>query len=274
MVLSALLRTQPNHPVVPKLARGLLDRRRVSAWRNTQENAYALLALSAYGRAFEATEPQLAVNAWLGPTLLPGGSLRYSARRDAPVELRLPMPALLRAQAAEAGPLLLQREGRGRLYYRIELAYTPDGPASEQPLRSQGLRISRSLRSPHQAQTRDLVVGEPAAIDVELHNAAPLSYVAIEVPLPAGLEVLQRSLGRGQASQMLSGHHSPHVTYEELRADRVLLFADSLPAGSHSHTIYVRPTTAGHYVMPSAQAEAMYEPEIYGRSTASTVDVK
>ncbi len=274
MVLSALLRTQPNHPVVPKLTRGLLDRRRVSAWRNTQENAYALLALSAYGRAFEATEPQLAVNAWLGSDLLPGGSLRYSDRHDAPVELRLPMPALLRAQAGEAGPLLLQRAGRGRLYYRIELAYTPDRPESEQPVRSQGLSITRSLRSPRQAETRELVVGEPAAIDVVLHNAAPLSYVAVEVPLPAGLEVLQRSLGRGQASQMLSGHHSPHVTYEELRADRVLLFADSLPAGSHPHTIYVRPTTAGHYVLPSAQAEAMYEPEIYGRTTSGTVEVK
>jgi uncharacterized protein YfaS (alpha-2-macroglobulin family) len=274
MVLSALLRTRPDHPLIPKLARGLLDRRGSSAWRNTQENAYALLALAAYGRVFEPAEPQLAVNAWLGRDLLPGGSLSYRQRSADPVELRVPMPALLATAQGEPGPLLLQRQGTGRLYYRIELSFTPDGPASAQPARSQGLRIGRTLRAGGVADAHEFLLGEPAAIDVVLENRTALSYVAIEVPLPAGLEVLQRNLGRGQSSQMLSGHHSPYVSHEELRADRVQIFADSLPPGTHHHTIHVRPTTKGTYVLPSAHAEAMYEPEIYARSTGSSIVVK
>ncbi|HNN90887.1 MAG TPA: alpha-2-macroglobulin family protein [Pseudomonadota bacterium] len=274
MVLLALLRTQPDHPLVTKLTRGLLDRRRAGGWRNTQENAYALLALAAYGRAFESVEPQLQVQAWLGRDLIPGGSLSYTRRSADPVELRLPMPALLSTPQGDPGPLILARQGSGRLYYRIELSMTPEGPAAEQEARSQDLRISRSLRTARSPQTQEVLLGEPTAIDLQLANRADLSYVAVEVPLPAGLEVLQKNIGRGQASLRISGHADPYVSHEELRADRVLLFADYLPAGTHHHTIYVRPTTAGTFVLPAAHAEAMYEPEIHGRTTGATVVVK
>ena len=274
MVLLALLRTQPDHPLVTKLTRGLLDRRRAGGWRNTQENAYALLALSAYGRAFESVEPQLQVQAWLGRDLLPGGSLSYTRRSADPVELQLPMPALLASAQGDPGPLILARQGSGRLYYRIELSMTPDGPAAEQEARNQGLRIHRSLRTARSKEAQEVQLGEPTAIDLQLENRADLSYVAVEVPLPAGLEVLQKNIGRGQASLRIAGNTDPYVSHEELRADRVLLFADYLPAGTHHHTIYVRPTTAGTFVLPAAHAEAMYEPEIHGRTTGTTVVVK
>lgn len=40
-----------------KLARGLLERRLGGKWRNTQENAYALVALADYARVYEAELP-------------------------------------------------------------------------------------------------------------------------------------------------------------------------------------------------------------------------
>jgi len=274
MVLSALLRTRRDHPLIPKLVRGLVSRRSNGAWRNTQENAYAILALAEYGRAFEAAEPALLLRAWAGTQAVVGSPVRFTDRAAAPVDLHVPMPILVSASREAQGALLLQREGSGRLYYRIELSYTPSAPLVSLPARTQGLRILRSLRTRTTDRATSLSLGEPAVIDLTFENRVALHYVAIDVPLPAGLEVLQRDLGFGQASLMLSGPRSSFVAHEELRADRIAVFADHLPPGTHRHTIYVRPTTPGRYILPSAQAEAMYEPEVYGRSTVSEIDVR
>jgi hypothetical protein len=275
LVLWALLHVRPDHAAIPKLVRGLLGQRSATAWRNTQENAYALLALAAYGKRFEATAPRLHLDAWLGRTWF--GAAELADRTARPQLLALPMPRLLSAaEPGDAGPLLLRREGEGRLYYRVGLSWAP--AATELPARNQGLRIVRTLRT--QAGPLPLggpaavSIGEPVAIDLELENRGFLSYVAVDVPLPAGLEAVQRSLGRGQASVMLSGARGAFVSHEELRPDRVVVFADELPPGKHHHTLYVRPTTPGLFSLPPARAEAMYEPEIYGRSTGSRLAVK
>ena len=119
-----------------------------------------------------------------------------------------------------------------------------------------------------------LMTGEAVAMDLQIENDVAIDYVAIDVPLPAGLEALQREVGFGQASMRLPGTYGPFVSHEELRADRVVVFADRLHRGVHKHTIYLRPTTPGQFVLPSAQAEAMYEPELYGRTTMSQIEIR
>jgi alpha-2-macroglobulin len=53
----------------------------------------------------------------------------------------------------------------------------------------------------------------------------------------------------------------------------VVLFADDLSPGDHVHTAFLRATTPGEYRVPPAVAEAMYAPEVYGRSTATAVKI-
>lgn len=282
LVLWALLQVRPEHPAVPKLVRGLVDRRGALGWRNTQENAYALLALAAYGKRFEATAPRLHLDAWAGPGRRAPwlGAAELHDRQSPPQGLALPMPRLIEAAArGDVGPLLLQRQGSGRLYYRVGLTWAEAGP--DLPARTRGLRLERTLRTqsgPSVASTGKapllLAIGEPVAIDLTIENRALLSYVAVDVPLPAGLEALQLTLGRGQASAMLSGARGAFVSHQEARPDRIVLFADDLPPGTHHHTLYVRPTTPGRFSLPPARAEAMYEPEVYGRSTGALVEVR
>ena len=280
LVLWALLRVRPEHPVVPKLVRGLIERRGALGWRNTQENAYALLALAAYGKRFEATAPRLHLDAWAGPGRRSPwlGAAELRDRQSPPQGLALPMPRLIEAAArGDVGPLLLQRQGRGRLYYRVGLTWAEAG--LDLPARTRGLRLERALRtqaakSGSATAPLALAIGEPVAIDLAIENRALLSYVAIDVPLPAGLEALQLNLGRGQASGMLDGVRGAFVSHQEARPDRIVLFADDLPPGTHHHTLYVRPTTPGRFSLPPARAEAMYQPEVYGRSTGTLVEVR
>jgi alpha-2-macroglobulin len=99
----------------------------------------------------------------------------------------------------------------------------------------------------------------------------PLSYVAVEAPVPAGLEPVLDDLGQGHAASLLRG--SRLAGHQERHPDRVLLFIDRLSAGEHQHTVQLRAITPGDYALPPARAEAMYAPEICGRSTGARLIV-
>jgi uncharacterized protein YfaS (alpha-2-macroglobulin family) len=132
----------------------------------------------------------------------------------------------------------------------------------------------------------DLVVVAPGARE----------YVAIDDPLPAGLEAVDSSLATNvlpslrrrasldgcdgcepeagdaelaQGQAYLSLHHR-----QEIRDDRVLFFVDHMPAGVARFRYLSRATSAGRFVMPPTRAEAMYEPEIFGRTPASILEVR
>ena len=52
-----------------------------------------------------------------------------------------------------------------------------------------------------------------------------------------------------------------------------LLFASSLPPGVHHHTVFVRALSSGQFIMPAAHAEAMYAPEVNGRTRSARVQI-
>jgi hypothetical protein len=66
LLLWALLAKNPRHPLAESLARGVLARRAAGRWRSTQESAYALLALDAYGRGMEAEAPRFEAAVYFG----------------------------------------------------------------------------------------------------------------------------------------------------------------------------------------------------------------
>ena len=54
--------------------------------------------------------------------------------------------------------------------------------------------------------------------------------------------------------------------HREDRDDRVLLFADELPAGVHHYEYLAQAVTPGTFVVGPLRAEEMYNPETFGRT--------
>jgi uncharacterized protein YfaS (alpha-2-macroglobulin family) len=277
LVLMAMLRADPEHPLVSKLARGLLEERRGGRWSNTQENAYALVALADYAAIYEADAPNFDGRVWLGPSLL--ASVHAEGRGG---ELASPEPSftamseLLDAgsQAGGEDRLLLERAGQGRMYYRVGLEWV--STAADKPAKAEGIEITRVLRGPEGVIGEDQAVssGDLLAIDVELELPAALDHVAVEIPLPAGLQAVNLELGSGGAAMKLAGQRGAWVSHQELRRDRAVIFADHLEPGKFSTTVFLRATTPGEYLMPAGHAEMMYYPEVYGRTTARRLLVR
>jgi uncharacterized protein YfaS (alpha-2-macroglobulin family) len=302
IVLRGILAANADHPLVEPLARGLLAARGASGFRSTQESAFGLLALDAYRRAKEPKAPNFVAHAWFGERSLV--TLEARKRSTAAVTGSARMEELLKAPG---GLLSLEKNGTGALHYEARLKYARrDLPSTAldlgffvrkvsrrvDPSELGGLRTTMPDKSEERFAAGDLVV-----TDLVVVAPGAREYVAVDDPLPAGLEAVDSSLatnvlppavrGRDYSScedcdqdpgadgqvehgqAYLSLHHR-----QEIRDDRVLYFIDHMPAGVTRFRYLSRATSAGRFVVPPTRAEAMYEPEIFGRTAASIVEVR
>ena len=58
-----------------------------------------------------------------------------------------------------------------------------------------------------------------------------------------------------------------------MRDDRVLTFVEHMPAGMYHYRYLARATTAGRFLVPPTKAECMYDPEVFGRTPGSALEV-
>jgi uncharacterized protein YfaS (alpha-2-macroglobulin family) len=293
VVLDALIAADPENDLIPKLASSLLAHRVRGHWSGTQENAWVLLALNSYFRAYEATTPDFESRVWLGERF--AGTHTFSGRTTERQHISIPMPELLRADTAT---LLVARAGEGRMYYRAGLRYAPTD------LRPDALERGFSVSRVYEAvdDDGDVQRGEDgswtiragARVRVRVSMVAPSArtHVALVDPLPAGFEPLDPEL-QGTGIMDDPGRMPPPppppgtpraprppvqsswwFVHQNLRDDRAEAFATLLPAGVYEYTYLARATTPGTFVVPPPRAEMMYEPETFGRGSGDTVVIR
>jgi uncharacterized protein YfaS (alpha-2-macroglobulin family) len=309
IVLQALLEVDPTHSLMPKVARGLLDARVRGRWSTTQSNAFALVALARYYKQVENVVPDFVSQIWYGEGYM--GEGKFKGREMKIAEQEIPMHALHKLGAQ---PLVLQKAGPGKLYYRIGLSYAPRD--LKLPPEEQGFSVSRvyePIADPKTGKVKqdevkrrkdgtwEIKAGATVRVRVVLVVPDYRYFVAISDPLPAGLEGVNLSFATsartalsGQLDNRTSDSWSWYSlfafddrTYDswswyslfafdhrEMRDDRVVLFADRLPAGVYEHTYLARATTFGRFVVAPTKAEEMYHPETFGRAATAFVEVR
>ena len=285
MVLQTLVDLKPSHPFVGKIARYLTDVRKGGAYRNTQEAAYALMGLAELVRVKERMAPDFAARVVLGGKEI--ASAEFRKRTLEVVSKKLPVP-----EGSKQVPFEFKVDGTGTLYYTALLRYAPlEMPT--QP-RSEGLYVQRWFEPFSEAgkQATEFGAGELVRVRIRVATPQERSFVAVEVPLPAGLEAVDTALAttrvvpreRGEEAQESegteagsaesdSGYFWSPFNYSEKRDDRVIYFSDHLPPGVHTASFVARATTPGKFVLKPAHAAEMYAPEVFGRSDGGTLSV-
>ena len=130
--------------------------------------------------------------------------------------------------------------------------------------------------------------GDLVRVTLSIVVPQQMHFVAVDDPLPAGLEATNfklmtaarhsgRHLSYGRRSRY-SGRRHGSAWYtpfyqQQIRDDRVQLFADSVSPGIYTYVYLARATTVGTYVAPPTHVEQMYEPEVFGRTGAVTFEV-
>lgn len=287
VLLEALIDADPKHPLIPKLARGLLAQRVGGAWRGTQENAFILLALQRYVEVFEKTAPEGAVRTWLGQQF--AGEHRLAARaadhRRIGRRIVIPMSQL----SAGRRDLTLEKTGPGRAYYRVAMRYAP--ATREVPPVRQGFSVYRLYEAVD--DPADVVRGANGAwtvragarvrVRVTMTASAKRHHVALVDRLPAGLEAQNPEFagtadvpddddaddGAGRSIWWWRVWYE----YQAMGDQRAEAFASRLPAGTYEYTYLAVATTPGEFIAPPARAEEMYASETFGRSASDVIVV-
>ena len=127
--------------------------------------------------------------------------------------------------------------------------------------------------------------GDLIEVTLHLRNSKERRFVAVTDPIPAGTEPVETWFAT-TASALVEAQQNNEASswwmwwerggwdHVERHDDRVNLFATRLGEGDSFFTYLVRATTAGTFVTAPAHAEEMYEPEVFGRTATTTVEVK
>ena len=287
VLLEALVVDQPDSDLITKLVRGLLGHRTAGRWGNTQENVWVLLAMDRYFSRFESQTPDFVARIWLGEQYAAGQA--FQGRSAENVNLDLPMQFIQESATNADGDLslILQKEGQGRLYYRLGLRYAPTDLTLDPA--DQGFTVERiyeAVDDPEDVRRDEDGVWHiraGARVRVKLTMAAPSRrvHVALVDPLPAGLEILNPELAvtaelplDPNSSLGRRRWRSSWYQHQNLRDERAEAFTSYLWAGVYEYSYMARATTPGAFVAPPAKAEEMYAPETFGRTGTDWVVVE
>lgn len=153
-----------------------------------------------------------------------------------------------------AKKLKVKNDGDGLIYASLTTR-AQIGQQVVEPV-SNGLNISVVAKSTKgEMLTLDNVkAGDTYSVKFIIRNTSgrDLENIAVTHALPAGVEILHTVKGE-------------NCSYMDVRDDRILFYANSLPVGSYLVLdATLSATYAGSYYRPSTTAEAMYDNKIYG----------
>lgn len=277
--LRALAKVDPRHRVVPPLARGLVRATLGAKWPSPRDVALALDALASTASTGEPSAREVAV-------------------RIGDLERTLVLASPLASASTRFGLSELPRGG-GRVDFLASGAYgyraVLHAKEASLPTRAEdrGIHLERSYtflkageldayerRTLRRNAAESGVLGDLVSIERIVVNASPLDHVVLDDPLPGGFEVIDRTLETearfgtdATADGATSSRWFDVPRYTERLPDRVRTVWEHLPAGVHRTTTLARAAFAGTFVAPPATAEAMYEPDLRGRTAASSVRI-
>jgi len=170
-----------------------------------------------------------------------------------------------------AGALDVRATGGGTAHYAVVLRGFEDGRTA--PADESGFTVVRRIE--RLEGEGPLRLGDLAVVTLEIVVPRESHYLALRDPLPGGLEVVQtqfRVEGRVAREALARWNRAQRpfpATYSEKRDREVWVFADAVPAGVYVHRYVVRVRAAGGFAQMPATVEAMYTPELVGRTAPS-----
>jgi hypothetical protein len=285
VMLESLIQEQKDLDLIPKLVTGLLAHRTRGRWDNTQENAFVLLALDLYFQTYEKVTPDFVARVWLGNDY--AGDHAFKGRTTEYAQIDIPMKDVATHDKQD---LTIQKDGAGRLYYRIGMKYAP-ADLEIQPA-DYGFVVERRYEGADDPKdvtraadgTWHIKAGARVRVKLTMVNENRRYHVALVDPMPAGLEPMNPALAttgpipQDPTEQQARGAYwwwyGPWYEHQNMRDERVEAFASLLWEGVHEYRYVARATTPGSFVVPPPKAEEMYMPETFGRGGSDRVVVE
>jgi hypothetical protein len=256
------------------LTQALVTLGRDDGWGTTNANMSAMLALSELLQTGTGAPRTARVS-------LDGTPRNVTLGPSAPV-------ALLSGTTGQAIEVSTEgAAGAAPLVARVETSWVPAADGSQAKAQSAGFVVSREwqrVRGEDQptektplaepGSTLTLSVADVIEEHVQVVNPKERNYVAIVVPLAAGLEPMNAALATAPPEARTRGKATLPPTYVAMLDDAVSFYYDTLPAGTYDLYFRTRATVPGQYIQPPAKAEMMYDAAVRATSPGAKVEVR
>ncbi|MCS6794672.1 MAG: MG2 domain-containing protein, partial [Raineya sp.] len=256
IALNALLEVEPQNPQVPMMSKRISEILRSQKWLNTQESAFALLALGKLTKQAEKTDLKASFK-------LEGKEIAQFVGEDVVVEL----------SNLSNKSIGVNVSGKGNLYYFWKLQGLERNPQIKE--RDNFLKVRRTFynRAGQEIKSgifeqNDLIV---VKVSIQTEKGENVPNVAITDLLPAGFEIENPRLM--DAVQLPWIQKAAKADYVDIRDDRIHIFCEA--TGETKDFYYmVRAVSLGEFQMGAIAAEAMYADEYYSYSGARKVKIE
>ncbi|MDR2027905.1 MAG: alpha-2-macroglobulin, partial [Treponema sp.] len=285
----------PDDDMTTRLATALLERQRRGLWTNTASSYWAVLAFAriageenagaadAAGRTVPAV---LQAQTSLGGSSLLGGEFSSAGVSPLSRTWTFPEPPLEGLSRDTLLPLRIERTGQGRLFYTASLRYGI--PTELAGRRDEGLGVFPETFDADGNPVQDgrLIPGQTYTRRIVVSSSRDRTFVALRAPVPSGAEIVdalfvtsstrppEEDPGAARERREAGGRSAEYDPYawdntvpvRFIMDDEVRFHWDAFPAGKREVEFRFRAVMPGIYPTPPAQAECMYEPEVFGRS--------
>jgi len=268
IILLSLLDADPNSPIIEKLVSYILGKRRNGAWRNTQENSYALISLSEYFMRKEGKEIDFNFTGRLdGRKLQP---IKFNEIKKEVINIAMEEIENLSKELN----LILEKKGKGKLFWMVNLSYYTKGMDLQEI--NQGFYIQKFYEDLNTGERKgSFKLGDLIKVRIKINVSAERNYVAVVDPIPAGTEIEDSYFKTTSLeNQRKLGKISWYFNHIEKYDDRMQIFADVLPQGEHEFAYILRVTSKGTFSVPPTKVEEMYNPEVFGTTKGEIVKVE
>ena len=252
--------------------------------RQTQETAWALIALTDWMLATGELAGTYDVTASLnGDVLFNGTADSEGSGVPDPITLEIGGDQLATDSANSLS--IARGEGVGRLYYTAHLSVQL--PVENIEALSRGVIVQRQYVDPDCpsdgacASVSSAAVGDTLLVRLTIIAPHDLYYVVVEDPYPAGCEAVDTTLATSSLSDPDPGLFRQAddpvwfgfswwwwrwFSRSELRDEKLVLSAETLPAGTYTYQYSLRASTPGEFRVLPTSAREFYFPEVFGRT--------
>jgi len=260
--LLALLRVEPQSPLIPKTVWWLVTNRRgADHWKSTKDTALAIAALSEYLLASKEQQASYTASVYVNDKLVKG--LEVTPQNALQLDGKINVAAALLRDGKNT--VRITRDGRGALYYALLATYY----TLEEPITGAKSVISvdrkyytieeyvddkQQLRTKRTPLAGAVKSGTQLEVELTITSENDFDYVMFEDYKPAGCEPVDLKSGYVWDEGL--------GAYREFRDEKVAFFIDHLPQGAHKLTYRVRAEIPGDFHALPNVGQGMYMPDV------------
>ncbi|QQO10533.1 alpha-2-macroglobulin family protein [Breznakiella homolactica] len=281
----------PEDDMTSRLATALIERQRRGTWGNTSSCYWAILAFGRVADSEARIGQDFSVKNTLGGVLLiDEGTASFGSYAGTPVSRTFAFTDNLLASMKRDTllPLRLEKNGSGQLFYTASLRYGI--PAELAKARDEGIGVFAETIDDEGNPVTDgkLTAGKTYTRRVVVSSSRTRTFLALRVPVPSGAEILDANFvtsasvppdaENNERARDRGAEYNPWM-WDDWRPVRFIMddearfHWDYFAQGRQVVEFRFRAVMPGVYPTPPANAECMYEGEVFGRSGGELIRI-